>query len=85
MEKKWVQSLGWDVPLERKWQSTPVLLLGKSRGQRSLRGYSPCSHKRVRPNLRIQQEQDTFSSNNLASIFPSGSNTWIYFLELVIG
>ena len=25
----------------RKWQSTPVLLLGKSYGQRSLVGYSP--------------------------------------------
>ena len=28
-------------PLEKKWQSTPVLLPGKSHGQRSLVGYSP--------------------------------------------
>ena len=29
------------IPGRRKWQSTPVFLLGKSHGQRSLAGYSP--------------------------------------------
>ena len=29
------------IPCRRKWQSTPVLLPGKSHGQRSLVGYSP--------------------------------------------
>ena len=29
----------------RKWKPTPVLLLGKSHGQRSLVGYSPQGHK----------------------------------------
>ena len=29
----------------RKWQPTPVLLPGKSCGQRSLAGYSPRGHK----------------------------------------
>ena len=29
----------------RKWQSTPLLLRGKSNGQRSLVGYSPWSRK----------------------------------------
>ena len=33
------------IPWRRKWQSTPVLLLGKSHGQRSLVGYSPWGHK----------------------------------------
>ena len=33
------------MPWRRKWQSTPVLLPGKSRGQRSLVGYSPWSLK----------------------------------------
>ena len=32
-------------PVTRKWQSTPVLLPGKSHGQRSLIGYSPCGRK----------------------------------------
>ena len=29
----------------RKWQPTPVVLPGESRGQRSLAGYSPWGHK----------------------------------------
>ena len=33
------------IPWRRKWQPTPVFLLGKSHGQRSLAGYSPWGHK----------------------------------------
>ena len=33
------------IPWRRKWQPTPVLLLGKSHGWRSLVGYSPWGHK----------------------------------------
>ena len=33
------------IPWRRKWQSTPGLLPGKSHGQRSLVGYSPCGRK----------------------------------------
>ena len=29
------------IPWRRKWQPTPVFLVGKSHGQRSLAGYSP--------------------------------------------
>ena len=29
------------IPWRRKWQPTPVFLLGESHGQRSLVGYSP--------------------------------------------
>jgi len=29
------------IPWRRKWQPTPVFLLGKSYAQRSLEGYSP--------------------------------------------
>ena len=29
------------IPWRRKWQPTPVFLLGESFGQRSLAGYSP--------------------------------------------
>ena len=34
-------------PWRRKWQSTPVLLPGKSLGQRSLVGYSPWGRKEL--------------------------------------
>ena len=35
------------IPWSRKWQPTPVFLLGKSHGQRSLVGYSPWGRERV--------------------------------------
>ena len=37
--------------------NTPVFLPGKSHGQRSLAGYSPCDHKRVRHDLVTKQQQ----------------------------
>ena len=37
-----VRKITW----RRKWQPTPVFLLGKSHGQRSLEGYSPSSCKK---------------------------------------
>ena len=37
----WVTKIPW----RRKWQPTPVFLLEKSHGQRSVAGYSPWSHK----------------------------------------
>ena len=37
----WIRKILW----RRKWQPTPVLLPGKSHGQRSEVGYSPRGHK----------------------------------------
>ena len=45
MLETWVQSLGWEDPLEKKWQSIPIFLPGKSHGQRNLVGYSPWGRK----------------------------------------
>ena len=45
------------IPCRRKWQPTPVFLLGKFHGQRSLGGYSSVSHKRVRHDLATKQQQ----------------------------
>ena len=36
----WVRKIPW----RRRWQPTPVVLPGKSHGQRSLAGYSPWGH-----------------------------------------
>ena len=41
----------------RKWQLTPVFLPGEFHGQRSLTGYSPWGHKRVRHDLVTKQQQ----------------------------
>ena len=35
------------IPWSRKWQPTPIFLLSKSHGQRSLAGYSPWGHKEL--------------------------------------
>ena len=40
MQEMRAQSLGQDDPLEKKWQPTPVFLPRKSKGQKSLAGYS---------------------------------------------
>ena len=51
-----VQSLGWEDPLRRKWQPTPVFLPGKSHWQRSLMGYSLWDHKIVEHDLTTNQQ-----------------------------
>ena len=45
MQETQVQSLGQEDPLEKEWQPTQVLLLGKSHEQKSLGGYSPSGRK----------------------------------------
>ena len=38
---EWIKSCEIYIYMRRQWHPTPVLLLGKSHGQRSLVGYSP--------------------------------------------
>ena len=45
MLETWVQSLGWEDPLRRKWQPTLVFLPGKFHRWRSLEGCSSWGHK----------------------------------------
>ena len=45
MQETSVRSQGWEDPLRRKWQPTPVFLPGESHGQRSLVGCSPRGYK----------------------------------------
>ena len=48
MQEMWemrVWSLGWEDPLEKEWQPTPVFVPGKSHGQRNLVGCSPWGFK----------------------------------------
>ena len=44
------------MPWRRAWQPTTVFLPGESHGQRSLVGYSPWGHKRVRRDLAANQQ-----------------------------
>ena len=41
MEETWVRSLGWEDLLEEGMATHSSILAWKSRGQRSLAGYSP--------------------------------------------
>ena len=63
-------SLGREMLWRRKWQSTPLFLLGKSHGQRS---YSPWGCKRVGHVLATKQQ---------TAIYP---NTATLFWDLIIG
>ena len=57
------------------WQSTPVLLPGKSRGQRSLVGYSPRGHKesdtteRLHFNIKLRDHKElNITENNIKEL-----------------
>ena len=45
MQEVWVQSLGWEDPLEKVMASHSSILAGEFHGQRSLAGYSPQGRK----------------------------------------
>ena len=53
------ESLGKVFQDETKWQLTPVLMPGKSHGQRSVVGYSPWGRKESDTTERLH-----FTSNN---------------------
>ena len=49
----WVRKIPW----RRKWQPTPVFLLGNSPEQRSQGGYSLWGHKRIGHGLATKEQQ----------------------------
>ena len=52
MPEIWVQSLGWEDPLEKEMQPTPIFLPEEAHGQRSLVGYTQSmGSQRVRHEL----------------------------------
>ena len=53
-----VQSLGQEDPLEKKWQTTPIFLPGKSLGWRSLVGLQSMGYKRKTSKSRMDKVLD---------------------------
>ena len=53
MPKTWVQSLGWEDPLRREGQPTPVFLPGESHGQRPWRA---TAHGVTRSRTRLSDQ-----------------------------
>ena len=46
-QETWVQSLGWEDPMEKGMATHSSILAWKIRGQKSLVGYSPWGCQRV--------------------------------------
>ena len=59
------------IPWRRKWQPTPVLLPGKSHGQRSLVDYSPWDHKELDTTEQLHLLLGRIVITNLDSILKS--------------
>ena len=59
-KRQWIQSLGGEDPQRRKWQPTPVLLPGKSHGEKSLAGYSSwgCKELDTTEHVLLQLQKD---------------------------
>ena len=55
MFNPWVRKIAW----RRAWQSTPGFMPGESHGQKSLAGYSPWDHRRVRHDLATEHRGST--------------------------
>ena len=62
------------IPWRRKWQPAPVFLPGKSRGQRSLAGYSSRGRKIVEHDLATKQQQQKgdYSSSSATGLVLDG-------------
>ena len=67
----WVRNIPW----RRKWQPIPVLLLGKSHGQKSLVGYSPWGH-RVGHRSAQHTHARTHAHMHARTRASSGCNVW---------
>ena len=70
----WVEKIPW----RRKCQPTPVFLPGKSHGQRSLLGYSPWGHKRIRHDLTKQQQISIYMLSVCIHICNWSKLAWMY-------
>ena len=64
VQETWVPPLGWEDPLEKETQPTPVLLPGESHGHRSLAGYSPWGHKQSDTTERLTHTHHTLDALN---------------------
>ena len=68
----WVRKIPWG----RKWHPTPVLLPGKSHGQRSLVGYSPWDHKELDTTERLHVSF-TWKKLYLSKLRPERAKSWL--------
>ena len=72
----WVRKIPW----RRKWQTTPVLLPGKSHGQRSLVGYSPQGRKGSDTTEQLHNHSHLILCDPM-DCSPPGSSVWQEMLQ----
>ena len=64
------------IPWRRKWQPTPVLLPGKSHGQRILVGYSPWGRKELDTTERLHSHFHFLSPPKVFSLYLIQMEAW---------
>ena len=74
----WVRKILW----RRKWQPTPVLLPGKSHGQRSIVGYSPWGHKEL--DMTEWFHFLTFNINFVYILIYACTHTQTYYISIFV-
>ena len=60
MRETRVQSLGWEVPLEKGMATHSSILAGKFHGQRSLAGYCPWAHEESDTTERLNTQHTLY-------------------------
>ena len=55
-QETWVRSLAWEDSLEKEMATHSSILAWRIHGQRSLTGFSPWGHKRVKQDLATKQQ-----------------------------
>ena len=75
----WVNKIPW----RRKWQSIPIFQPGKSHGQRSLVGCSPCSFKESDKTEHTGQNKSKNKLKNAVST-RTGTHTCSYLINVVM-
>ena len=68
MQETWVQSLGWEDPLEEEMATHSSILAWEIHGGRSLVGYSPWGRKELDSTERLHFH---FHSSNLTELLSS--------------
>ena len=72
-----------EILWRNKWQPTPVFLLGESRGQKSLVGYSPWSHKELDTTEQLSTQQ-ALVSLRFPFVFPSDLMMLNFFFTCIL-
>ena len=77
MRETWVQSLGWEDPLEEGMSTHSLILPGEFHAQRRLAGYSPWGHK------ELDMTEQLSTAQNGSSASPPTVGLWQFFQTLI--